>query len=207
MANSYTSSSDCFAEIVEGGYSSSDYPQMATMVTAASRLIDAEFGRWAGFFYPSTSDETRYYDGSGLEEQDIDEFVSITTVSVAEQGETSSTGYTDWAATDYLVWPYNYNANGKPIKKLIIDINGNKLAFYGYRKAVKVAGVPGYSATPPDVVVQACKMQAVRWFMRAKQGYQDVGASVEIGGITLKGVTELDPDVKALLFPLKLELS
>ncbi len=112
MTNSYTSSSDCFAEIAEGGYSSSDYPQMATMVTAASRLIDAEFGRWPGFFYPSTSDETRYYDGSGYETQDIDEFVSITTVSVSEQGETSSTGYTDWETTDYLVWPYNHSANG-----------------------------------------------------------------------------------------------
>jgi hypothetical protein len=203
MTNDYTASTDCFDEIIEGNYSSSDYPQMGTMVTAASRLIDREMGRWDGFFYPTTDDVTRYYDGSGLTEQDIDEFATITTISVSEQGLTASTGYTDWAATDYLVFPYNRT----PITKLIVDDNGTKPAWYMYRKAVKVVGVAGYSLTVPDVVAQACKMQAVRWFMRAKQGYGDTGASVDIGGITLKGQTQLDPDVKALLFPLKLELS
>ena len=207
MALDYTSSTDAFVEMSEGNYSSSDYPAMATMITAASRLIDSEMGRWPGFFYPSTSDETRYYDGSGEEEQRIDEFASITSVSVAEQGGTGSTDYTLWATTDYMAWPYNHSENGKPITKLILDFNGSKGGWYGYRKAIKIVGVPGYSATVPSVIAQACKMQAVRWFMRAKQGYQDTGASVEIGGITLKGQTQLDPDVKALLFPLKLELS
>lgn len=203
MANDYTSSTDCFDEIVEGNYSSSDYPQMATMVTATSRLVDREMGRWDGFFYPTTDDVTRYYDGSGLTEQDIDEFASITSVSVSEQGETASTGYTAWGSSDYFVWPYNKT----PTTKLIVDDNGSKPAWYMYRKSVKVVGIAGYSTSVPDVVAQACKMQAVRWFMRAKQGYADTGASVDIGGVTLKGQTQLDPDVKALLYPLKLELS
>lgn len=208
MANDYTSSTDCFLEMVDStGYSSSDYPQMATMVTAASRLIDSEFGRWAGFFYPTTDAVTKYYDGSGMDEQDIGEWASVTSVSVAEQGGTSSSDYTLWAATDYYVHPYNYSEEGKPIRKLVIDTNGTKLAFYAYRKAVKVVGVPGWSTAVPAVIAQACKMQAVRWFMRAKQAYQDTGASVEIGGITVRGMAQLDPDVKALLWPLKLEMS
>lgn len=203
MANDYTTSTDAFADIVEGTYSSSDYPVMASYVTAASRLIDAEFGRWPGFFNPSTDDETRYYDGSDEEEQIIDEYAALTSVSVSEQGETCSTGYTLWSSTDYYVWPYNR----LPIKRLVIDSNGSKGGWYSYRKAVKVIGKPGYAATTPAVVSQACKMQSVRWFMRGKQGYQDTGASVDIGGITLRGQTQLDPDVKALLFPMKLELS
>lgn len=208
MTQDYTTSTDSFAEMVDStSYASTDYPQMAAMVTTASRLIDAEFGRWPGFFYPTTDAVTWYFDGSGDIEQEIGEWVSITSVSVSEQGETASTGYTAWTSDDYYVWPYNQSGQVKPITKLIIDHNGDKAAWYEYRKAVKVVGVAGYSAAVPDVIKQACKMQSVRWFMRAKQAYQDTGASVEIGGITLKGQTQLDPDVKALLFPLKLELS
>lgn len=214
MANDYTSSTDVFADIVEGGYaSSSDFttvykPAMDNFITVASRLIDAEMGRWEGFFYPSTDAQTFYYDGSGLEEQDIDEFASITTVSVAEQGGVSSTNYTDWTEnTDYLTWPYNATAKSKPITKLTIDIvDGSKGAFYQYQKSVKVVGIPGYATSAPDIVVQACKMQAVRWFMRAKQGYQDTGGTVEIGEMKFTTQLKLDPDIRALLWPLKLEL-
>jgi hypothetical protein len=212
MANDYTSSTDAFADISEGGYSSTDPvlgPVMVNFITAASRLIDAEVGRWPGFFYPTTDSSTDfYYDGSGLGEQEIDEFVSISAVAVAEQGGVSSTNYTAWTLnTDYLTWPYNAARKGKPITKLLLDvIDGSKGGFYAYQKAVKVTGVPGYSTTPPDVVKLACKMQAIRWFMRAKQGYQDTGANVEIGQMTFKGKLELDPDVKALLWPMKLEL-
>ena len=71
---------------------------------------------------------------------------------------------------------------------------------------MKIVGKPGYSASVPDVVALATRMQAVRWFMRAKQGYQDTGANVEIGQMTFKGKLELDPDIKALLWPLKMEL-
>jgi hypothetical protein len=56
------------------------------------------------------------------------------------------------------------------------------------------------------VVALACRIQAVRWFMRAKQGYQDTGVQAEIGGLTFSKKTELDPDIKQLLHPLKLEL-
>lgn len=208
MANDYTSSSDCLADLSEASLSSSDYPQLSAFITAASRLIDNEMGRWAGFFYPTTDATTKYYDGSGMDEQDIGEWASVTSLAVSEEGETCSTGYTSWTLnTDYMLYPYNYSAEGVPITKLLIDDNGNKIAFYHYRKGIKVTGVPGYGTSTPAVVAQAAKMQVVRWMMRAKQGYQDVGASVEIGGITVKGQTDLDPDVKALLFPLKLELS
>jgi len=209
MANSYTSSTDAFADISEGNYSSTDTVLNAVMVgfvTAASRLIDKEMGRWDGFFYPTTDSSTDYYDGSGLEAQEIDEYASISSVAVAEQGGVSSTNYTAWTEnTDYLTWPYN--RRGKPITKLVLDvIDGQKGGFYRYQKAVKVVGIPGYSLTPPDIVALACKMQAIRWFMRAKQGYQDAGANVEIGSMTFKGKLELDPDIKALLWLLKLEL-
>lgn len=208
MPNDYTTSTDAFADISEGSYSSLDYPVMGTMVTVASRLIDREFGRWDGFFYPSTDDVTDYYDGSGCEKQDINEYVSITSVSVSEQGGYASTDYTLWTLnTDYLTYPYNASNYGKPIHRLLIaHYNNTKGDFPQEQRTVKVVGIPGYSTTPPDLIVQACKIQAVRWFLRAKQGWQDTGGNDEIGKREYKGMAELDPDVRAMLWSLKLEL-
>lgn len=208
MANDYSTPTDAFADLPEGNYSTTDNPQMVGFITAASRLIDLECGVGPGFFYPTTDTRTLYYDGNGEAELDIDPMASVASVSVSEQGGLSSSDYTAWAATDYIVWPHNYSVKGKPVTKLIVDtLNGTKPCWYGYRKAVKVTGIMGYATSTPPTIAQACRMQAVRWFMRAKQGYQDVGASVEIGGLTVKGQQQLDPDVKALLWPYKLELS
>jgi len=212
MANDYTSSSDVFAQMTDStGYqASTDFlPVMDGLVTVASRLIDREVGRRDGFFYPTTDTVTYYYDGSGDYEQSIDEFVSVSSVSVAEQGGVASTSYTDWTEdTDYLTLPYNASNDGRPINRLqLLDYNRTKSAWAGYQKAVKVQGVAGYASSPPDIVVQACKMQALRYFMRAKQGYQDTGANVEIGQLVFQGKMELDEDVRALLMPLKLELT
>lgn len=207
MANDYTTSTDAFADISEGNYSSSDFTQMATFVTVASRMIDAECGRWAGFFSPSTADETRYYDGNGELELPIDEFVSITSVSVSEQGSVASSDYTLWGSSDYYTWPYNASLNGKPVNTLITDnVNGSKPGWYCYRKSVQVVGVPGYAASTPDLIAAAARLQAVRWFMRAKQGWQDEGGNDETLKVKYKGMTELDPDVKLMLWPFKLEL-
>lgn len=207
MTNNYTTSTDAFADIAEGNYASSDYGNMDTLVAVASRLIDLDMGVWPGYFYPTTDDVTRYYDGSGTDEQRIDSFVSIASVSVAEEGGTASTDYTAWSSSDYILWPYNYSADGKPISKLIVDWNGSKAIFYRFRKSVQVVGVAGYAATTPAPIEQACKIQSLRWFMRGKAGYQDTGATVEIGGMRFSGQLELDPDVKAMLYPYKLERS
>jgi hypothetical protein len=208
VTNSYTSSTDVFADMPEGNYTTYDAPQMATFITVASRLIDREMGKWDGFFYPTSDTVDWYYDGSGEYEQEIDEFVSISAVAVSEQGTIASTDYTSWTLnTDYITKPYNATGKSKPINRLVlVQHNGTKGAWYGGQKAVKVTGIPGYSATPPDVVALACRIQAVRWFMRAKQGYQDTGVQAEIGGLTFSKKTELDPDIKQLLHPLKLEL-
>lgn len=208
MANDYTTSTDAFQDISEGNYSSSDYPQMATFITAASRLIDAEFGRAPGFFYPTTDAVTYYYDGSGDRCLSIDEFASISGVAVSENGGVSSSDYTALSSSDYFLLPLNYSARAHPITEIEIDnLNGTSgvFAFYRYRKSVQVTGIAGYGLTPPDLIVQATKRQAVRWFMQAKQGYQDVGASASIGGITIN-IPALDPEIKNMLKGLKLEL-
>ncbi len=174
---------------------------IGNMITAASRMIDRYVGGWANYFYPSTADETRYFDGNGEEELYIDPIVSLTSVYVSEGGGRASSDYTAWTKdTDFYVKPYNYTALSQPIQSLVIDNDSGSKGTWGTtRKGVKVTGIFGYSSTPPEDIKQATKIQAVRWFSRAKQNYQDGGANPTLGEMTY--VQQLDPDVKMLLLP------
>lgn len=155
---------------------------LSALITAASRLVDEQVGKWANYFYPSTDAETRYYnafDGHCLE---IDEAVSITEVAVSEGGEVTSTGYTVWAATDYIEAPYNHARTGEPIRWLEVDtVNGSQSRFSSYPKGNRVTGVFGYSATPPEEIKRATIIQTISMFMQDKQGWRDAGASAELG--------------------------
>lgn len=182
-----------------------DYDQtLAEMVTAASRLIDREVGGWPNYFIASSTDEIRYFDGSGEKEQPIDPVTSLTSVYVSESGGRASTSYTEWTEdTDFYVWPYNYSYTNQPIQKLIVDNDaGSKGVFYSVRKGVKVTGKFGYSTSVPEDVKQACKITAMRWFMRAKQSYQDTSASERLGQLLY--TQSLDPDVKQILHHYKI---
>lgn len=174
------------------------------MITSASRLIDREVGGWVNYFHPSTADETRYFDGNGETEIYIDPLVSLTSLYVAESGGRASTNYTEWTVnTDFYVSPYNYSSLGVPIQSLVVDNDsGSKGSFCPARKSLKVTGVFGYSSVPPSDIQQACKIQAMRWFMRAKQGWQDSSANPTLGEMLY--VQELDPDVKRILMPYKI---
>jgi hypothetical protein len=209
--NDYSTSTDAFSDlgVGDGNYTTSDYPIMTTFVTAASRLIDLEVGKWPGFFYPTTDTIDLYYDGNNCAELDIDMFASISAVAVSEQGGIESSDYTALSTTDFVTWPYNTSLTQKPIKKLIIDnLNASPVVsiWPRYRKAVKVSGFPGYFTSPPDIVARACRRQAIQWFMAAKQGYQQEGASANIGGMTFT-TERLDSNIKEMLWPYILEFS
>ena len=204
MANDYCSSSDVVTQLPESGLSSTtDYDvQLGVLCTAASRFIDKEVGRWPGFFYPSTDDETRYFDGNGEQELDIDPVVSITSLSVSEEGSYSSSDYTAWTEnTDFFSWPYN--SVDQPIRRVIVDPNGSKLNWTRFKKALKVTGVFGYSATVPEIIQFACVAQVVRWYMKAKQAWQDGSANPDLGMMVY--AKRLDPDIKEMLWPFMLD--
>jgi len=174
------------------------------MITGASRLIDKEVGGWANYFYPTTDDQTRYFDGNGEEEIYIDPLVSLTSVYVSESGGRASTSYTAWTEnTDFYVSPYNYSVIGAPIQSLVIDNDSGSKGNWGTtRKGVKVTGVFGYASYPPADIQQACKITAMRWFMRAKQSWQDTSVNAAIGEMLY--TQSLDPDVKEILKPYKI---
>lgn len=173
-------------------------------ITAASRLIDRYIGQAANYFYPSSDDTVRYYDGVGNDSDImIDDCASITKVEVAESGGMSSSDYTEWVLdADYLLLPYDYAAKSLPVHGLRIYPGGGKSGWTTYKKAVKVTGKFGYSLTPPAEVKHACITQAMRWFMRAKQGFADTGAGGQQGSIPFSAT--LDNDIMLILEPYRL---
>lgn len=193
----YTTLTSVKAEIPDGGFTSTDYDaQITSLITVASRMIDVYLGVAPGYF-ASTSEETRYFDGNGETEVPIDDMVSITSLSVAETGDTD---YTAWTTSDmdYYVKPYNYAVVGLPISALVVDHNGDQFNFPNYPKALQITGVFGFSSTAPSLIEQACKVQVIQWLMRSKQAYQNQGANetmlTDAGG-------KLSEDVKLMLYP------
>ena len=193
----YCTLADVKARLPESGLASStDYDDSITgIVTAASRSIDRLIGVWDDFFYPSTSDGTYYFNGNGDVEIFVDPFVTITSVSISEDGGVSSSDYVALSSSDW----YGYPDNTTPIMRLDMDyLNGAYSYWPRYRKSIKVVGIRGHSATPPADVKEACIMQSVRWFMRAKQAYQVVGGNPDTGGFTFD---QLDTDIRRILWP------
>jgi hypothetical protein len=209
MANSYVTNTQIKALMPDTTWGTSYDTLLTTLAERASRAIDRFTGREQGAYAVST-DTTRYFDGAGGVEQWIDEMAALpTTVAVAETGiidGSANTGgtYTTWAAADYVPWPDNALAQGKPIMRLDVELlSGSKTIWTSYRRAVKITGKFGYSTTagtPPEVV-QATAIQAVRYFKRSQQAYTDTGAIVELG--QLRYVSEIDPDVKNIVMHLR----
>lgn len=180
---------------------------LATLATRASRAIDRFTKRHNGA-YAVSADSTRYFDGMDEVELLIDELAAApTSVSVAETGDVDDSGgtggtYTAWAASDYLLWPYNALQLGLPYEALIIDrLYGTKSTWYSYRKAIKIVGKFGYATTTPEEIKEACIIQAVRYFKRGQQAFMDTSANpmfqqMPYGVVTVAG---LDPDVETLL--------
>lgn len=199
MANDYCTATQIKAVMPDTAWDTSYDTLLATLATRASRMLDRALGREPGAFYSDT-DTVRYFDGNGMTGLWVDELISVTSIQVAEGGDLNT--LTTWGSTDYLLWPYNAAAEGRPYLRIDVDdLYGSKSYWPRYRKAVKITGKFGYSDTTPDEVTQAAIILAVRHFKRGQQGFQDVGAVTDLG--QLRYVNQVDPDVMALVSHLR----
>jgi hypothetical protein len=196
--NDYCTVAEIKAVMPDGNWSTTYDTLLAALATRASRAIDRYLKRKPGAFYVSAN-VTQYFDGSGERELWIGELAAApTSVHVAETGDICTPTLTAWASTDYVCWPYNALDEGRPYLRLDIDqLNGSKVVWYAYPKAVKIVGKFGYAVAVPDDVKQAACVQAARWFKRGQQAFQDTGAVVELGQLTY--TQRLDPDVANLI--------
>jgi len=125
--------------------------QITDWISGAEEYIKNYTGRKNGFEVSVA--ETRYFDGNGEREIDIDEFVSITTLEVLE----ANGGDVEWTLTegmeeDYIVYPYN----DTPQYKLILRPSSQIGAWYPGKRRIKVTGVFGHSSSvPKDIELAA----------------------------------------------------
>jgi hypothetical protein len=205
IVNGYTDLATVKARL--GIADTDDDATLESIVTAVSRSID-DFCRRR--FYAAT--ETRYYTApcqsrpSDAAEVtvaggyvDVDDLLSISANGLATDDAADRTYGTVWATTDYELAPYNAALDGKPYTRVCATPNGAR-AFPSGARGVKITGSFGYSATTPDVVREACLLQASRIFRR-KDAPFGVTGSAEMGVATL--IARLDPDVMLLLNPLR----
>lgn len=166
------------------------------LLERASRAIDAYCKRAPGAF-AVTEATVRTFDGSGTAMLWVDEMAE-TPVEVAVAEANNLTEYTVYAATSYYAWPDNAPAYGEPYTRLDLNgTNGARQVWCKGRQTVKVTAKFGFSTVPPDEIVQATIILAVKWFKRGQQAYADTGAISDLGKLTY--TRALDPDIETIL--------
>lgn len=195
---------------------------LTALLAAASNAIDRVTNhdiQGIDVFYPTAPATARYYAGSGLSYQWIDECVSITSVAVKDSP--TDTTYTTWAAADWQAFTGSYKApdfNSLPYTGLLVKPLGDYTHFtsgrvgaseyywepklaYEYNAnitpTVQVTALWGVTATPPNEIVEVCYMLAARWWKRFESAMSDTLASGELGQLLY--TQPIDPDVKFLL--------
>lgn len=191
MANSYVDIDDVREVMPDTDWDGVYLELISTLAERASRVIDRAAGREPGAFYPATTAAARYFDGYGGIELWVDEMAAAPTLVEVDEGGLYT--YTSLAATDYTPWPYN----ATPYRRLDILRTGNHARWPAYTRGIRVTAKWGFSLLPPEDIKQATLTQAVRYFKRAQQAYQDTGAIVELG--QLRYVQDLDPDVAMMI--------
>lgn len=199
MPEDYCTSEEVADHLIEDGLIDADKYEalLADLITRASRLIDAWFGKAEGYWHADATPVERFYDGNGAIEFFPDHMAAAPTeVAVAEAGDL--TDYTVWATTDYILYPLNAIAEGRPYRSILIDkLNGTKTLWYRYPSSVKITSRWGWGIELPAPIAEACIVQTVRWFKRGQQAFQDAGAVTDL--TQLRYLKKIDPEVELIM--------
>jgi hypothetical protein len=198
---------------------------LTALATRASRELDRLTNRKPGAFFVN-ADVIRYYDGPGSQNSVygtpspvqggypadqhlgggaywsgrslwIGELAAAPTeVAVTPDGNFSN--YQVWAATDYILWPYNALDDGRPYTRIDLDLMfGTHFAWWNFRRAIRITGKFGYAAAVPDDIKQAAIIQAARWFKRGQLNYQDLGVVTDSAQLVYQN--KIDSDVEIMV--------
>jgi hypothetical protein len=190
----YCTSADVKSKLGEQWTSGTAYDEMIEdAIMEASRLMDLELG-WEDCHFAASDQATitRYYDGTGGTEFQIDRFLDDAAFAVAVDDDADGI-YTAWVRNrDYITWPYNSDY----INRLVLATNST-VGFTIGQRSVQVTGRIGAYAEPPAVVRKAAVIMVAKAFKRGMQLYQDTGAIEQLG--QLKYVLAIDPEVAEIL--------
>lgn len=174
--------------------------QLGQGIEAASRWIERYTGRR---FYGKA--ETRYYTAQEGVEVYVDDLTYVSELATDEDGD--GTFETTWNATEYILWPYNADADGKPYTRVEMNANSGK-SFPGTRRGVRIAGTFGYVGTTastsgcPDPIHDATLLLAERLYKRKDAPLGVMGGNLQLGQemVHIPSVSS-DPDIRDLLAP------
>jgi hypothetical protein len=165
-------------------------------ITAASRMIDEECGRWPGGFAPDATTSTRVFPVAGRTYSLTGNRIAILVDDIADSsgvivqvGTEASAVYASVPA--FTTAPANAIALGQAISSIVVSSTVLTTA-----DTVRITARWGYPAVPAQIEL-ATRLQAARLYRR-KDSPQGVIASPDFGGIR---VSRFDPDVRALLAP------
>jgi len=172
-----------------------DDTALEAAVTAASRMIDDYTER---FFYAngtSQSPVTRYYTALDPYTINVDDITTVT--EIATDDNFDFTYGTVFTTSDFMVEPINNPIKGFPYNRLLAI--GSYIFPYQLPQAVRVKGVWGFTAVPPEVNM-ATLIQSSRLFGRRQSPF-GIAGSPEMGTVRL--YSRLDADVEVLLRPFR----
>lgn len=176
------------AELI--GFSFADYD--ATQAIAAAEAGIEEYCDRT--FYASGTAVTRYYSPTELGYVDVDDLISAATVATDQ--DANATFEQVWTVnTDYVLWPYNAAADGKPYERLKVNTT-SALRFPRWERSVLVTGQFGWATTPAQVK-EATTIMATRLLRRAREApFGVVGLGIDNAPVR---ISRVDPDVAWLL--------
>ena len=162
------------------------------IVEGVSRKIDDECHR---FFY-TTSSQSRWYTPVSSEYVFIDDIPTDSDLTIAI--DTNDDGAVDdtFTTADYILEPYNAPLDGWPYQKIVRRKSGQFLFPKNADRAVKVTSPFGWTAVPKPIV-EACKLQCERLFMRGSTPIGSLSMTA-LGKMSLT-IPDLDPDVMELI--------
>ncbi len=148
MPNNYLTV-DQLKDVAPDGFAggSTDYDELfLNLAEALSRWVDEETQRLS---YPVL--DTKFYNGDNEIDFDIDDLVSITSISVSDDdGQT----YTALASSDYIAMPHAGDYNGKEAYTVLrMNVNGDYSTWPKGQQSIKVVGVWAHTMNR-DIVFQ-----------------------------------------------------
>lgn len=170
-----------------------DDTELAGWITAASRAIDKKCNRQFGLsatVVTRTYRRPAAYDPTlGMWTVWVDDFMTTTSMTV------NGVAY---ALSGALLLPDNAPLDGRPWTRVGLT-SAPTAAYPGAPAALVMAGLPGWSAVPAQVVA-ACKLQINRWANRRDSPYGIAGSPEQ--GSEMRLTARLDPDVATTLLGL-----
>jgi hypothetical protein len=170
-------------------------------ILAASEAIDDVCNR-TFTITDGSNDDVRIYTPHANHAVEVDDIAFITSVEV-DRGD--GTWSEEWTATDYMPWPLNAEAKGRPWEELRATGSANRWFPAGRLGAVRVTGRFGW-LTVPNVIITCASIIAVQYLRRIRDAPFGI---VTVGGIdqaVAARIARTDPNVGPALKPFTREV-